>query len=73
MEEIVKLVAKKAGLNESVAQIAVTATLSAVKAKLPANVSGILDSFLSTNTKTAKSNDMLGGVIGGLGNLLGKK
>ena len=89
MEELVKLVAKKAGINESIAQIAVTTVLSAVKAKLPASVGGILDSFLGSNSKptttkttkttkgkNAKSSDMLGGVdniIGGLGKLLGKK
>ena len=83
MNELVKLVAKKTGMSESVAQIAVTTVISAVKTKLPANVGGILDTFLEmdgsskpTKGKSTKNNNPLGdigNVIGGLSGLLGKK
>ena len=78
MDEIVKLVAKKTGMNEAVAQIAVTTVLSAVKTKLPANVGSILDSVIGGGKTTSKSkNDNplgdLGSIAGTLGGLLGGK
>jgi uncharacterized protein YidB (DUF937 family) len=53
MEELIKLVAKKAGINETVAQIAVTTVISNLKSKLPAGVGSILDSFLGSGSATA--------------------
>ena len=82
MNELVKLVAKKTGMSESIAQIAVTTVISALKTKLPKEVSGILDTFVgtggstTTKGKSTKSDNPLGSignVIGGLGDLLGKK
>ena len=83
--EIVKLVAKKANLSEPIAQIAVDTALNFVKTKLPANIGGLLDTFLGssasatksskTTSKTAKKSDNpLGDIVGGaLGGLLGGK
>jgi hypothetical protein len=83
MQDIVKVVAQKTGLSESMAKIAVDAVLSMLKDKLPDSVGGILDSFAGTGAKStktkgsAKSSDNplgdLGNIIGGLGNLLGGK
>ena len=56
MEELIKLVAKKAGINETVAQIAVNTVLSNLKSKLPMNIGSILDSLLGSGlATTAKS------------------
>ncbi|MDR1738921.1 MAG: hypothetical protein LBR66_08950 [Candidatus Symbiothrix sp.] len=87
--EIVKLVAKKAGISESVAQIAVDTVLNLLKEKLPDNVSGYLDILAGSSATTAKTKgkkkvssktktnpDPLSGlssIIGGLGSLLGGK
>lgn len=79
MNDLVKLVAKKTGMSESIAQIAVTTVISSIKTKLPANVGGILDTFVGsgTSSKTATKNNNplgdIGNIVGGLGNLLGKK
>lgn len=76
MNDIVKKVAEKAGISEAVAQIAVTTVVSALKKKLPANVSGILDSLVSGDGGGKSASDALsslGNVVGGLGNLLKKK
>ena len=75
--EIVKLVAKKAGISEPIAQIAVDTMLSFAKTKVPANMGGMLDAVMgSGSSSSSKGSDPLGGlgnVIGGLGGLLGKK
>ena len=76
--EIVKMVAKKANISEPIAQIAVDTVLNILKSKLPASVSGILDTFTSAPTKsTGKNNNNplgdLGNIAGSLGGLLGKK
>jgi len=82
MNELVKLVAKKTGMSESIAQIAVTTVISSLKTKLPANVGSILDTVVGSGTsskttsKSGKNNNPLGdigNIVGGLGSLLGKK
>jgi hypothetical protein len=78
-QEIVKLVASKAGISEPIAKIAVETVLSLLKDKLPAVVGTQLDSFLGAdNKKSSKSsqNDTLGGltdIVSGLGGLFGGK
>jgi len=66
--EIVKMVAKKANISESIAQIAVDTVLTALKGKLPTAASGILDTFLSSGSaaSTAKKDD---NPLGGLGDI----
>ena len=78
MNDLVKLVAKKTGMSEAIAQIAVTTVVSSLKTKLPANVAGILDAVAGTGTQSSSArNDNplgnLGNVVSGLGSLLGKK
>ena len=81
MNEIVKLVAKKANLSEPIAQIAVDVVLNSVKSKLPPAAGNMLNAFMSSSGGASKSsaaskNDPLGGlgnIAGALGGLLGKK
>lgn len=77
--EIVKLVAKKANISESIAQIAVDTVLNVLKTKLPPTVGSTLDSFLGSGsaasgskiTSTKKDNSPLGGLGDMVGNVLG--
>ncbi len=46
MDELVKLVAQKAGISEAQARTAVTEVLSFVKQKLPAPIAAQIDSVL---------------------------
>jgi hypothetical protein len=46
VDELVKAVAKKAKIDETIATIAVNTALTTLKKKLPSNVANILDSFL---------------------------
>lgn len=77
--EIVKAVASKANISEPIAQIAVDTVLKLLKGKLPANVGGLLDTFMgsssskATSTKSDNPLGNLGNIAGTLGGLLGKK
>lgn len=73
MDELVKLVASKTGMSESVARTAVETVISFLKQKLPAPVAGQLDSLLAGGGQdiAGKAGDALKG-LGGL-NPFGKK
>ena len=77
IDEIVKLVAKKAKIPEAVALIAVNTVISALKKKLPPGVGDILDSLLDAGgaKKSSKKKDdnPLGDLSSIAGKLLGKK
>ena len=64
MDELVKLVAKKTGLSEEMAQVAVNTVVEYLKDKLPGPAGAQLDALLDG----ADVADLLGG----LGSLLGK-
>jgi hypothetical protein len=64
MDELIKLVAQKAGISQEQAKAAVTTVVGFLKTKLPAPVAGQLDAVLA-----GKMPD----VSQGLGGLLGKK
>ncbi|OQA43185.1 MAG: hypothetical protein BWY52_01967 [Chloroflexi bacterium ADurb.Bin325] len=64
MDEIIKLVAQKAGITEAQAQIAVNTVLDFVKSKLPPNLASQVD-----NLAAGKSLDL--GSLGGLAGLFG--
>jgi len=69
--EIVKAVASKAKIAEPIAQIAVDTVVRMLKDKLPANVGGLLDTFMgSSKTSTTNANNPLGN-LGNLGNIAG--
>ncbi len=65
MDELVKLVAQKAGIPEDAARTAVNTVLGFLKEKLPAPLAGQIDGLL----RGGVSPD----VLGGLGGILGKK
>jgi hypothetical protein len=63
MEELVKLVSQKAGINEQQAQAAISTVLEFVKSKLPPQLASQVDGVISGKT------DLSG--LGGLGGLFG--
>lgn len=73
MNEIIKMVASKTGMSESVAKIAVEVVISQLKSKLPAGVGGQIDSLLGGKGSSKSSGNPLGGLTDKLGGMLGKK
>ena len=63
MDELVKLVADKAGITNEQAKVAVETVVSVLKKKLPAPLAGQIDSVLGGNMPD----------LSALGGLLGKK
>lgn len=68
MDELIKLVTQKTGLSPELARKAAETVLGFVKAKLPPAVASQIDSLIA-----GESPGGLGGLAGGLGDLLGKK
>ncbi len=66
MEDIVKMVAEKTGISESIAKIAVETVISQLKDKLPTGVGSQLESYLGEGSK---STDALGGITNALGGM----
>ncbi len=66
MDELVKLVANKAGISEDAARTAVNTVLGFLKQKLPAPVAAQIDGLLSGRGVSPDA-------LGALGGLLGKK
>ena len=66
MDELTKLVAKKTGISEDLAQKAVLTVIDYLKQKLPAPIAGQLDAVISGSGK-------MDDLAKGLGGLLGKK
>ncbi|MCL7455550.1 MAG: hypothetical protein M8467_21150 [Anaerolineae bacterium] len=67
MDELIKLVSKKAGITEAQARQAVETVLGFLKDKLPEPIAAQIEAAL----KGGKGG--LGDLAGGLGGLLGKK
>ena len=72
--DIVKMVAEKAGIGETQAQIAVSVVTGMLKDKLPAPIAGQIDSLLGGGSSSEgdgglmdKAGDMLGSVKGMFG------
>ena len=65
MDELVKLVSKKAGIPEAQAKVAVETVVKFLKQKLPAPMAGQVDTLLAGG----KADDL----VKGLGGLLKKK
>jgi nucleoid DNA-binding protein len=61
MDELVKMVAKKTGLSEEMAETAVNMVLDYVKKKLPKPVAAQVDAVLGSGDAL----DALGGLFGG--------
>jgi hypothetical protein len=64
--ELVQLVSSKTGLNEQMATLAVDTVIGFLKQKLPAELSGQLDSLLSGQESSS-------GILGAVKGLFGKK
>ncbi len=64
MEELIELVAKKTGLTEDMARVAVDTVIGYLKDKMPGPASAQLDALLEGGD--------LSGLMSGLGGLLGK-
>lgn len=69
MNELVKMVSQKTGLNEEMSRLAVETVIGYLKGKLPGPIAGQIDGVL----EGAGSAQGLGGVAKGLGGFLGKK
>ncbi|MHB9034357.1 MAG: DUF2267 domain-containing protein [Anaerolineae bacterium] len=65
MDELSKMIAQKLGISEAQANQAVQMVVAFLKSKLPEGIGGQLDAVLSGKGA--------GDVLGGIGNLLGKK
>ena len=70
MDQLIKLVAEKAGISTDQAKAAVSTVLGYLKDKLPAPIAGQIDGLLSGGAGAA---DQVGGMVKGLGGLFGKK
>lgn len=72
MEELIKVVAGKAGISEDQARSAVQAVVGFLKEKLPAPLAGQVEGVLSSGASALGGVDV-GAVAGALGGLFGKK
>ncbi|MDD2539355.1 MAG: hypothetical protein WC377_07980 [Bacteroidales bacterium] len=75
MNEIIKIVVSKTGISESMARKIIEIVIAQLKKRLPEGIGGQLESLLGdTSAKGSKSaGDQLGGLVGKLGGMLGKK
>jgi uncharacterized protein (DUF2267 family) len=66
MDQIVDLVSEKAGISKDQAKTAVDTVLDFIKERLPAPLSGQLESLLegADNMDLDKGKDLLGGLFG---------
>jgi len=71
MDELVKLVAERAGIPEDKARTAVNTVMGFLQERLPASIASQLENV--TSSVGGGVADMAGDVIGGLGGMLGGK
>lgn len=64
MEELIEMVAKKTGLDEKQAAVAVDLVLDYVKKKLPPTVGAQIDGLLDGEGGLGAAADALGGLFG---------
>lgn len=69
MEEVVKIVAEKAGITHAQAAIAVKTVAGILKDRMPESLAGQVDKYLQG---TGGSQD-IGGMAGKIGGMFGKK
>ena len=72
MDAVIKLVAEKAGINETQAKAAEETVLAQLKDKLPGPIGGQLEGLLGGDGDENGEGGGLGGLTKGLGGLLGK-
>lgn len=73
MNELVKLISKKTGLNEAMAQLAVTLVIDYLKKKLPPAVGKQIDFFLANEETVAAAGEMAKSLIGAVKKSADKK
>ncbi|HEY6188508.1 MAG TPA: hypothetical protein VIW80_12705 [Pyrinomonadaceae bacterium] len=71
MDELVKVVAERAGIPEDKARTAVNTVMGFLQERLPASIASQLENV--TSSVGGGVADMAGDVIGGLGGMLGGK
>ena len=65
MDELIKLVAKKTGLPQDKAKVAVDTVINFLKKKLPPTIAGQLDTLLAGGNLSDNLTKGLGGLLGG--------
>lgn len=73
MDDLIKLVASKAGIQEAQAKTAVETVMGFLKQKLPAPIAGQLDAALSNEAVLGQASQFIDKGVESLGGLLGKK
>jgi uncharacterized protein (DUF2267 family) len=73
MDELIKLVSSKAGIQEAQAKTAVETVVKFLKEKLPAPIAGQLDALLSNEAIMDQAAPLIDKGIESLGGLLSKK
>ena len=74
MEELIKQVSERSGISEAQARKAVETVMNYMRDKLPASVSGTIDSALGGGANVAGGvADTAQNVLGGIGGMFGKK
>jgi uncharacterized protein (DUF2267 family) len=74
MEELIKQVSERSGISEAQARKAVDTVMNYMRDKLPASVSGTIDSALGGGANVAGDvADTAQNVLGGIGGMFGKK
>jgi len=65
MQELIKLVSQKTGLNEEMSKVAVDVVLDFLKKKLPAPVAAQVDAVLGGEGNLGAAANVIGGLLGG--------
>jgi uncharacterized protein (DUF2267 family) len=74
MEELIKQVSERSGISEAQARKAVDTVMNYMRDKLPASVSGTIDSALGGGANAAGNvADTAQNVLGNIGGMFGKK
>ncbi len=64
MDELIKLVSQRAGIDASAAKQAVETVIGFLKDKLPAPIAGQIDGILANPDLGKQAGDLLGGIFG---------
>ncbi|HQE92241.1 MAG TPA: DUF2267 domain-containing protein [Anaerolineae bacterium] len=73
MDELIKLVASKAGIQEAQARTAVETVMKFLKEKLPAPLAGQLDAALANEALLGQASQLIDKGLEGLSDLFSKK
>jgi hypothetical protein len=68
MDEVVKLVSEKTGLDEETSKVAVVTVLDYLKGRLPESIAGQVDTVIAGGDVSGGLGDLAGGLGGMFGN-----